>query len=96
MRFEIEGGVVAREQWMGGNVLICRRSREVERRGLAADTRGEKKLGGTRRRGERQLRRKRRMEMRKRKEEGGEERIGCGKRGNGERGNENRGNGETG
>ena len=43
---DVGGGVVAQEQWMGGNVLICRRSREVGRRGLAADTQGEEKLGG--------------------------------------------------
>ena len=81
MRFEIEGGVVAREQWMGGNVLICRRSREVERRGLAADTRGEKKLGGTRRRRERAVEEER--ENGKEKKERGRWRTG--KEGTGER-----------
>ena len=42
--------MVAREQWMGGKVLICRRSSwEVGRRGLDADMRagegGEGKRG---------------------------------------------------
>ena len=68
--------MVAREQWMGGNVLICRRwgrwggedwllTRELRR----------SSGGGRRRRRERELRRKRRMENRKRGETGEREEM---------------------